>query len=465
MSNHMNCNINLNNINNVHFIGIGGISMSGLAEILLSKGKKVSGSDSNESNITNHLVSIGATLFYGHDAENITTDMELVVYTAAIKEDNPEYQKAKVLNIPLIPRAELVGLIMKQYQTAIGVAGTHGKTTTTSMISHVLMEAETDPTIMVGGILDSIGGNIRIGNSGTFITEACEYTNSFLSFYPTIGIILNVAEDHMDFFKDIDEIRRSFKAYADLIPENGTLIINSDIDDISFFTKDLACKCISFGLDNEKSDISATNISFDEFARGRYDLIVNGEIKTHIELSVTGMHNVCNSLSAIACGIAMGLPLDAIKEGLRKCVGSERRFQYKGKFNGVTVIDDYAHHPDEIEATLNTAKNYPHNRTWCVFQPHTYTRTHAFLKDFARTLSLADKVVLADIYAAREKNTLGISSMDLLNELKSLGCDCCYFKTFEEIEKYLQENCIHGDLLITMGAGNIVNVGENLLKN
>lgn len=458
------CNISLNNINNVHFIGIGGISMSGLAEILISKGKTVSGSDAKESDITNHLSSIGAKVLYGHYKENITNDIELVVYTAAIKEDNPEYVEALSKNIPIISRASLVGLIMKQYRTAIGVSGTHGKTTTTSMISHVLMSAEADPTIMVGGILDSIGGNIRIGHSDNFITEACEYTNSFLSFCPTIGIILNVCEDHMDFFKDIEDIRHSFREYARLIPSDGTLIINSDIPEYEYFTKDLDCNVITFGMNPTKSHISATNISFDEFARGSFDLCIDGEPASRIELSVTGMHNICNSLSAIACGLAMNISIEDIKAGLKSCVGSERRFEYKGQINGVTIIDDYAHHPDEIEATLKTAKNYPHKTTWCVFQPHTYTRTKAFLKGFAKSLSLADKIILADIYAAREKNTIGISSLDLLDELKKLGCEAYYFPTFDEIEKFLLKNCINGDLLITMGAGDIVNVGNDLLK-
>ncbi len=459
-----NCPISLDNIHNVHFIGIGGISMSGLAEILISKGKIISGSDTKESNITKHLSSIGAKVLYGHNKENITDDIELVVYTAAIKDDNPEYTEALAKNIPTIARATLVGLIMKQYKTAIGVSGTHGKTTTTSMLSHILMSAQADPTIMVGGILDSIGGNIRIGHSDNFITEACEYTNSFLSFFPTIGIILNVCEDHMDFFKDINDIRHSFREYARLIPADGTLIINSDIPELDYFTKGLSCKVMTFGMNAAKSHISAANIVFDEFARGSFDLCIDGEPTDRIELSVTGMHNICNSLSAIACGLVMGISMEDIKAGLKACIGSERRFEYKGKVNGVTIIDDYAHHPDEIEATLKTARNYPHKTTWCVFQPHTYTRTKAFLKNFAKSLSLADKVILADIYAAREKNTIGISSLDLLEELKKLGCDAYYFPTFEEIEKFLLKNCINGDLLITMGAGDIVNVGDDLLK-
>ena len=457
--------IDLNNIENIHFIGIGGISMSGLAGILLSKGKTGTGSDQNESDLTKSLMNQGAKIVSGQSKENITTDTQLVVYTAAIKEDNEELQAALSRGIPAIPRATLVGLIMKQYKTAIGVSGTHGKTTTTSMISHILLAASKDPTIMVGGILDSIGGNLRIGKSDTFITEACEYTNSFLSFFPTIGVILNVSEDHMDFFKDIDDIRNSFKQYASLIPKDGTLIINSDIPDLSYFTRDLSCNIITFGSDSSKSNLYAENIMFDEFARGSYDLVVDGEKKCRIELSVTGMHNIINSLSAVACGMALGIDFKTIAIGLKTCVGSERRFQYKGNMNGVTIIDDYAHHPDEIKATLTTAKKYPHNRIWCVFQPHTYTRTYAFLKDFAQTLSLADVVVLADIYAAREKNTIGISSKDLLCELQNLGTKSYYFPSFEEIEKFLSENCINGDLLITMGAGNIVKVGEDLLSN
>ena len=460
-----NINITLDNKKNIHFIGIGGISMSGLAEILIHAGKRVSGSDANETKITKHLSSIGAVIYNGHYEENITEDIDLVVYTAAISEDNPEIIKAKKCNIPCIARATLLGLIMKQYKTAIGVAGTHGKTTTTSMVADILLAAECDPTIMVGGILGSIGGNIRIGESSNFITEACEYTNSFLSFYPTIGIILNVSEDHMDFFKDIDDIRNSFRRYCELIPKDGTLIINADIPEYTYFTKELPCEIITFGSKESGADVYAENVTFDEYARGEYDLVIKGEKISHIKLSVTGMHNVTNSLSAIACALTMKLDIEDIKKGLAACVGSERRFQKKGEVNGITIIDDYAHHPDEITATLMTAKNYPHKNTWCVFQPHTYTRTKAFLKEFAKSLSLADKVVLTDIYAAREKNTIGISSKDLLEELKKLGVEAYYFESFEEIKKFLLEKCINGDLLITMGAGNVVNIANELVSD
>ena len=460
-----NISIDFNNIRKVHFIGIGGISMSSLAEILLSKGISISGSDTNVSDLTKHLESLGATINYVQQAENITDDIDLTVYTAAIDPNDPELRASIEKNIPTIPRATLLGLIMKSYRHAIGISGTHGKTSTTSMMSHILLAAETDPTIMVGGILNSINGNLRIGKSETMITEACEYTNSFLSFFPTVAVILNVAEDHMDFFKDIDDIRLSFKKYANLVPSHGTVVIGSDIDNISYFTSDLDCNVITFGSEESGAEVTATNITYDEFANGSFDLVRNGQVLTHIDMKVTGLHNIHNALAAAATAMALDLPVSAIKEGLESFLGTVRRFEKKGELNGFTIVDDYAHHPDEIKTTLETAKNYPHSKLWCVFQPHTYTRTKAFFKEFVETLSLADAVVFADIYAAREINTIGISSKDLCDEMIKLGKEAYYFPSFEEIEKFLLKNCKKGDLLITMGAGNVVNIGDNLLKS
>lgn len=456
--------INFDNIKKVHFIGIGGISMSGLAEILLSKGFAVSGSDQTASELTAHLEAAGATISYTQCAENITDDIDLTVYTAAIKDTDPELMASVNKNIPTIPRAELVGLIMKSYRQAIGVSGTHGKTSTTSMISHILLADNADPTIMVGGILNSIHGNLRIGHSDTMITEACEYTNSFLSFFPTIAVILNVCEDHMDFFKDIDDIRHSFKAYANLVPDNGTVVINSLIDNIGYFTDDLKCNVITFGTKETGANVTAENISYNELACGSFDLMRDGQFVIHIGLKVTGLHNIHNALAAAATAMSLGIPAESIKAGLESFSGTVRRFEKKGELNGVTIIDDYAHHPDEIRATLSTALHYPHEKLWCVFQPHTYTRTKAFFHEFAESLSLADAVVFADIYAAREKNTIGISSSDLCDEMKKMGKEVYYFPSFEEIEKFLLKNCKNGDLLITMGAGNVVNIGEDLLK-
>lgn len=446
----------------VHFIGIGGISMSGLAEILLKENFKISGSDSKASNLTKHLESLGATIYIGQRASNITEDIDLVVYTAAIKEDNLEYQAVINKKLPTLSRAQLLGQIMKNYDYSIAVSGTHGKTTTTSMISQILLQAETDPTISVGGILKAIDGNIRVGNSEVFITEACEYTNSFLNFYPKISVILNIEEDHMDFFKDIEDIRSSFKRFAKNLPDNGTLIINGDIDNWQEIAEGLTCNVVTYGSSTANT-YSAKNIEFDSFAHPSFDLIKDQKVVDRISLHVPGIHNVYNALSSIAVAHTLGLSDSEIKKGIMAYSGTDRRFEYKGEIGGITIIDDYAHHPTEIIATLNAAKNYPHKKTWCVFQPHTYTRTKAFLQDFAKALSIADKVVLADIYAAREVNTLGITSLTLLEELKKQGCDAYYFPSFDEIENFLLENCMHGDLLITMGAGDILKVGESLL--
>ena len=448
----------------VYFMGIGGISMSGLAEILLDAGFPVSGSDTKKSPLTEHLTAIGAHIAYGQRSENITDDIDLIVYTAAISTDNPEYVEAVSKNIPMMTRADLLGQIMKNYQTPIAISGTHGKTTTTSMVSEVLLAGETDPTLSIGGILKSIGGNIRVGKSQYFVTEACEYTNSFLSFFPRISIILNIEEDHMDFFKDIKEIRSSFHRFAQLLPDDGYLIVNSGIEQISEVTKDLTCKIITFGTDTT-SDYSYTDTSFDEMGRASYTLLRKGAPSERIELGVVGEHNILNSLSVIALMDLLSIEENTVLSALKSFHGTERRFEYKGSIAGVTVLDDYAHHPTEIEATLKAASNYPHNTLWCVFQPHTYTRTHAFLKDFAQVLTLADKIILTDIYAAREKNTIGITSLDLQKEIEKLGKECLYFPSFDEIENFLLENCINGDLLITMGAGDVVKIGENLLGN
>lgn len=447
----------------VYFVGIGGISMSGLAEILMEEGFLVSGSDTHESELTKHLESRGARIFYGQKAENITDDTDVVVYTAAIHPDNPEYQAAVKKNLPMLSRAALLGQMMKNYGESIAVSGTHGKTTTTSMLAEVLMKADKNPTISVGGILKSIGGNIRVGGSELFLTEACEYTNSFLSFFPTVEIILNIEEDHLDFFKDIEDIRNSFRMFAGKLPKDGALIINSSIERRQEITDDIECRVITVGTCPE-DDYRAADIRYDELARPEYTLIRRGKADVRIKLGVTGEHNVYNSLAVIACAELLGVSLENTLEALRDFGGTKRRFEKKGVCRGITVIDDYAHHPREIAVTLQAAKNYPHRRLWCAFQPHTYTRTKAFLDEFAEALSLADEVILADIYAARETDTLGVSSADIAERIAAKGVRAHYLPTFDEIEKFILENCNEGDLLITMGAGDIVTVGENLLK-
>lgn len=447
----------------VHFIGIGGISMSGLAEILLEEGFTISGSDAKQSALTDSLAKKGATIYIGQKASNLSIRPALVVYTAAIREDNEEFKAAVDAGIPMLSRAELLGQIMDNYEKSIAVAGTHGKTTTTSMISQILLVAKADPTISVGGILESIGGNIRVGGSEVFITEACEYTNSFLHFHPKYSIITSVEAEHLDFFKDIEDIRRSFHEFAGNTSHDGVLIINGQIEALDQITNNLSCSVTTYGL-CENDDFYAKNITYNDHACGTYTLMHKTEDLGTVSLSVPGKHNVSNSLAAIALCLNLGLPLDVIKKGLLQFGGTKRRFEYKGTKNGITVIDDYAHHPTEVAATLTAARNYPHGRIICVFQPHTYSRTKAFLSDFARVLSMADIVVLADIYAAREKNTIGISSKDLLTELQKNGQESYYFPSFDEIETFLSEKCINNDLLITMGAGDVYLIGEHLLQ-
>lgn len=456
--------IDLKNPCTVYFIGIGGISMSGFAELLRENGFTVRGSDANQSKITEHLVSLDITVFYGQKSENITKDIDFVVYTAAIHPDNPEFQAAKDLGIPMLERAEMVGQLMKNYENAIGISGTHGKTTTTSMLTHIFLEAKKDPTISVGGILEAIHGNIRIGHSENFITEACEYTNSFLKFFPTAGIILNIEADHLDFFKDLDDIRHSFRRFAELIPENGVLVVNADTEQIDTITHDLKCKVISFGT-VQKADYQATDIQNDAQGHISFELVRYGKnTGSRIQLSVIGMHNVANALSVIALSEYYHIPMEQIQAGLLTFHGTERRFEQKGSFQGVTVIDDYAHHPTEIKATLTAAQKFPHQHLWCVFQPHTYSRTKALLPEFAEALTHAEHVILTDIFAARETDPGDISSQDLQAELKKLGKDAWYFSDFEEIKKFLLKNCMNGDLLITMGAGNVVTIGEELIE-
>ena len=446
----------------VFFVGIGGISMSGLAEILADAGFRVSGSDRAHSALTDMLESKSITVFYGQRAENITDDLDVVVFTSAIHPDNPEYIAAHEKGIPCLTRAELLGQLMKNYQTPVAVSGTHGKTTTTSMLSQILLQANTDPTLSIGGIFKPIGGNIRVGKSGYFVTEACEYTNSFLSFFPKIGVILNIEADHLDFFKDLADIRHSFRKFAELLPADGCLVINRSIENLEELTAGLPCRIITFGADST-ADYYPEKITYDELGHPTFLLhSPDGQTRT-LSLQVPGEHNAMNALAACAVSDYLDIDREISKTALHDFGGTDRRFEYKGTIGGVTIIDDYSHHPTEITAALKAARNCPHNRLWCVFQPHTYSRTKSLLKDFAKALTLADKIVLADIYAARETDHLGISSETLKEEIEALGHECFYFPTFDEIENFLLENCINGDLLITMGAGDVLKIGENLL--
>lgn len=456
----------------IHFIGIGGISMSGLARLLLTRGFTISGSDRASSDLTVGLEKLGVKVYYSQTGENLTDDIDLVVYTAAVHPDNPEFAAAVEKGIPMMDRAELLGQLSATYPVAIGVSGTHGKTTTTGMLAVILMEAMQDPTVALGGKMEAIGGNLRIGGDREFLFEACEYTNSFLKFNPTDEIILNIDADHLDFFKDLDDIRNSFRLFAQKLPADGHLVINGEIPNLDHFLEGLHGTIDTYGLVPEgvlPADspyrYSAANISFDARGCASYDLYRDGAYVTRIELSVIGVHNVSNSLAAIAVAWLHDVPVETIRHALVSFRGTERRFEKKGVRNGVTIVDDYAHHPTEIRATLTAALATPHKRLWVVFQPHTFTRTLALRKEFVDALSLADNIVLAKIYAAREVDTGAISSQDLVDDLRKMGREAYYFQTFEEIEEFLKKNCVNGDLLITMGAGNVVNIGNSLLKS
>ena len=454
--------INYDNPIHVHFMGIGGISMSGLAEVLLDQKFSVSGSDNNPSDITKHLETLGIHISYPQSADNITDDIDLVVYTAAIHPDNPEFVAAKEKNIPMLNRAQLLGQIIDHYNRSICVAGTHGKTTTTSMIAQILLRGKDEPTISVGGILDAIHSNIHVGSSDLFLAEACEYTNSFHEFHPKYSVILNVEEDHMDFFHDLKEIQESFHKFATNTAKDGALIIGGEIPNRQLITRDLECHIITFGFD-DRFDYYPTEITYDD--KGCASFVPVGFHKSlpKVVLHVPGKHNIGNALAAIALAQEMKLPMEEITLGLSDFGGAHRRFELKGTYKGATIVDDYAHHPTEIKASLAAAQNYPHDRLVVVFQPHTYTRTKAFLDDFAEALSQADLVILAKIYAAREDDIYGVSSKDIQSRIQNNGKECLYFETFEEIETYLRKNLIQNDLLITMGAGNVVNIGEDLL--
>ncbi|NLP27739.1 MAG: UDP-N-acetylmuramate--L-alanine ligase [Clostridia bacterium] len=447
----------------VHFIGIGGISMSALAEILLKYGYKVSGSDMKSSNITERLKEKGAEIYIGHAAENVLSS-DIVVYTAAISPDNPEFIKAKELNLTMMDRAEFLGLIMKGHKYNVAVTGTHGKTTTTSILSHILLDAHVDPTILVGGELDIIGGNVLTGNSDYFIAEACEYKASFLKFYPYIGIILNIDADHLDFYRDLNHIKETFENFVSLIPEDGFLIGNAEDENVyDIMEKTNSCNIISYGFN--KGSLQAHKIELDNMGCASFDVIYKGSFLFRASLAVPGKHNILNSLSCIATALALNIDYSHMSKGLSSYKGTHKRFEVKGRRNGVTVIDDYAHHPTEIKATLSTSKSIPHKRIFCVFQPHTYTRTISLLDDFSESFYDADEIILADIYAAREKDTGIVSSNTLGDKIRDKGLKCINLHSFQDIQDYLRKNTEEGDLVLTVGAGDIVKVGEAFLRD
>jgi len=457
--------MNLKDFKHIHCIGIGGIGLSAVADIFLSRGYKLSGSDIKESAITDQLKSLGAEIFIGHSADNLG-DTDLLVYSNAVSMENPEIAEAMKRGIPCITRAEALGALMDDYPTSIAISGTHGKTTTTSMISLILEDAKREPTILVGGILDRFGGNYKVGKGECFVTEACEYMDSFLSLRPWMEVILNIDSDHLDYFKDIDHITKSFREFAEKVPEEGYIIAYDSNPFVKAVTEDLKCKVVYFGF-NETSNFYAKNIKFNSLGCASFDLYQNGILRTSIQLAIPGEHNVSNSLAATAACVALGVSIEDIKKTLESFTGTQRRFDIVGKTKGgVTVIDDYAHHPTEIKATLAAATHVPHNKIWCLFQPHTYTRTLALFDQFANAFNDADKLILAEIYAAREKNIYKLSAKKLQDEIKKQhpDKDVYFIPEFSSMADFVANNASEGDLVFTMGAGDIYKVGDLILE-
>lgn len=441
----------------VHLVGIGGVSMAPLAEILLGMGLAVHGSDIHESEAVAHLRSAGIHVDIGHSAENLG-ECDFVIRTAAVHDNNPEISGAVTRGIPVYERAQALGAIMRRYPNALCISGTHGKTTTTSMCTHIFMAAEADPTVMIGGTLPLLNSAYRVGNGDTIILESCEYCNSFLSFYPTVAVILNVEEDHLDFFKDLEDIEHSFRRFAQLVPDGGRVVANADNDGAMEALKNLGRPVFTFGLERT-AHCTAENLR-EEGGKQLFDVTVYGKPYASVSLPVHGRHNVSNALAAASAAYVLGLPGSAVERGLVDFTGAGRRFERKGVFNGADVYDDYAHHPDELHALLAMAKELPYKRVVLAFQPHTYSRTAKLFDRFVEELKLADAAIVAEIYAARETNTVGISSGDLCKKVPG----SIYCSNLEQVTDRLRAIAQPGDLILTVGAGDIYRAGEALLK-
>ena len=435
----------------VHLVGIGGVSMRPLGLVLKGMGMEVTGSDMSASVSTNELIEKGICVKIGHRAENIE-GADCIIRTAAAHNDNPEIAAARAAGIPVFERAQAWGEIMKSYKNAVCISGTHGKTTTTSMMTHILMEADLDPTVMIGGYLPLLHASHRVGHGDTIVLESCEYCDSFLNFFPTLAVVLNVEADHLDYFKDLADIQKSFHQFASM----ATFGVVANGDDLHTVEAMKGIDFVSFGL-GEHNRIHAANMCPDW---RHFDVICDNEFYCHLDMGVLGKHNALNALAAAASAWMMGIPGEAVSHGLESFHGAGRRMEFKGKFNGADIYDDYAHHPDEVAATIDAVRSMGDRRLVLAFQPHTYSRTHALFDDFVRELKKSDVVVLAEIYAARERNTIGISSSDLAEQIPgSVFCE-----TLPEVTKFLRENVREGDVVITMGAGDIFRAGEALFE-
>ena len=461
--------MNSNNIENlkqykhIHLIGIGGVSMSGIAEILHSWGIFVTGSDCTRSKITDRLASHGIFISIGHNT-NLVEKADFVIYSAAVKQDDPELICAKTNNIPIIERADFVGFLTRIFDNTIGISGTHGKTTTTSMISLCFLEADLDPSIQVGAMLKDIGGNYRVGQSDFFILEACEYVESFLKFSPQSTVVTNIDNDHLDYFKTFDNIKSAFGKYVNLLPKDGFLVINGDDPDCLDLRKHTSARVVTFGIENDRANFIGRNIVYDRNGFPKFDVYRNNAYFGEFKLSVPGVHNVYNALACIAMCSTYGISRQILKTALAKFGGANRRFEYVGSYENIDVYDDYAHHPSEISATYKALKNKTYRQSWVIFQPHTYSRTKELLSDFAQVLLDFDNIIITDIYAAREKNTYGISSEDLVRKISELGKNAIYISDFDDIAQYIKEHACPYDIVLTMGAGTVVEVGKKLIN-
>ena len=442
-----------------YLIGIGGVSMSSLAEVLNGMGLSISGSDMNDNQNVRSLREKGIEVLIGHQASNMSGDIDFVVRTAAVHDDNPEIVYAHEHGIPVFERTQAWGAISKDYSNALCIAGTHGKTTTTSMCTHILMAADRDPTVMIGGTLPLLNAGHRVGKGNTIIMEACEYYNSFLSLHPTVAVILNIEADHLDFFKDLQDVENSFKAFCERVPqEEGYVVANYDDVNTMDTVKNIDRKVLTFGLSSD-ADVYAENINF-LGSTTQFDIMYNGKLFTDVTLHVPGMHNVKNALAATAASICIGIKPLAVKYGLAGFNGAGRRFEFKGKYNGADVYDDYAHHPSELQALMDAVENLNYQRSIVVFQPHTYTRTAALFDDFVKELKRPDVLLLAEIFAAREKNTIGISSASLAKEIDGAS----FYPSFDELEAVLRAIARAGDIILTVGAGDVFKLGERLVN-
>jgi UDP-N-acetylmuramate--alanine ligase len=455
--------IDLSTKRHIHFIGIGGIMMSGIAEMLQQRTFLITGSDQNESERSKNLINLGIKVFIGHDSSHVQGS-DLVVYTSAISDDNPEYLEAKKKNIPMLSRAEMIGLLMPEYNTSVAVSGAHGKTTTTSMISNILNTSDYNPTVLVGGITKNRGSNVQIGDHSVLLLEACEYKENFLSFNHNLGIILNIDEDHLDFFNDLDHIISAFIKFAKKIPTSGVLILNNDDYNARKVVSHVDCEVITFGI-NTESTFQVKNITFNNHGHSKFDVYYKEDFYGTFFLRCPGQHNIYNALASIVAAYVLEIPVETIIESVKSYDGTERRFEILGTYKDALIIDDYAHHPNEIKATLLAAQKLTHNKITCIFQPHTYTRTRDLMLQFASAFNEADQIIITDIYAAREDNSPNVHAKDLVKAIAQENENVKYIEKFEDIVSYIQSTVRENDLVLTLGAGNIRTVGESILKS